>query len=214
MLLLLFGPPAVGKMTVGRAVADRSGFRLFHNHLTIEPLLEIFGHGTPPFARLNDEFRCRILQEAAAHGQDLVFTLVWDLDDPDDVAVVETYLGAYDGPVALVELRADLDTRLERNGTDERLRHKPSKRDLAWSDGNVREMERHRMTTVEGPGVAGDLFRTHPHLVLDTTDLSPAEAAEQILAWVAQLPIAELPAAGRSQERRGGRGSSTGVRAT
>jgi len=31
-LLVIFGPPSVGKMTVGREVAARSGFRLFHNH--------------------------------------------------------------------------------------------------------------------------------------------------------------------------------------
>ena len=34
-LLLITGPPAVGKMTVGRAVAAQSDFRLFHNHHTI-----------------------------------------------------------------------------------------------------------------------------------------------------------------------------------
>ena len=52
-LLLIIGPPAVGKMTVGRAVCARTDFRLFHNHHTIEPLLEIFGFGTPPFIALN-----------------------------------------------------------------------------------------------------------------------------------------------------------------
>ena len=46
-LLLIIGPPAVGKMTVGREIARRSSFRLFHNHHTIEPLVEVFDHGTP-----------------------------------------------------------------------------------------------------------------------------------------------------------------------
>lgn len=31
MLLVLFGPPAVGKMTIGRTVTENSSFRLFHN---------------------------------------------------------------------------------------------------------------------------------------------------------------------------------------
>jgi hypothetical protein len=31
-LLLIIGPPAVGKMTVGREIAAHSDFRLFHNH--------------------------------------------------------------------------------------------------------------------------------------------------------------------------------------
>jgi adenylate kinase family enzyme len=28
--VLIFGPPAVGKMTVGHEVARRTGFKLFH----------------------------------------------------------------------------------------------------------------------------------------------------------------------------------------
>jgi len=36
-LLCIIGPPAVGKMTVGDAIAARTGYRVFHNHLAIEP---------------------------------------------------------------------------------------------------------------------------------------------------------------------------------
>jgi shikimate kinase len=35
-LVILFGPPAVGKMTVGQQLANLTGFKLFHNHMTIE----------------------------------------------------------------------------------------------------------------------------------------------------------------------------------
>ena len=89
-LLFVFGPPAVGKMTVGRAVADRSTYRLFHNHHTIEPLLDVFDFGTPPFNRLLGEFRQRVLEEAALADTDLVFTLVWALDLPEDTVASAT----------------------------------------------------------------------------------------------------------------------------
>lgn len=52
-LLFLFGNAAVGKMTVGQELAQRTGLRLFHNHIMIEPVLEVFGffqgcgHPTP-----------------------------------------------------------------------------------------------------------------------------------------------------------------------
>ena len=42
-LVLIVGDGAVGKMTVGQEIARRTGLRLFHNHLTIEPVLEVFG---------------------------------------------------------------------------------------------------------------------------------------------------------------------------
>ena len=42
-VVFLFGSAAVGKMTVGQELMKLTGLRLFHNHMTIEPVLEIFG---------------------------------------------------------------------------------------------------------------------------------------------------------------------------
>ncbi len=183
VLLMLFGPPAVGKMTVGRAVCARTDFRLFHNHMTIEPLAETFGHGSPQFHRLNDAFRRQVLEEAAAGGIDLLFTFVWGLELDDDLALTKSYLEIFDGDVAFVELRAGLDTRLARNHTPERLADKRSKRDLTWSDDNVRSMEQHLMSS-EHPSIADELLASHPHLVLENTRLSPDEAATRIAVWL------------------------------
>ncbi|MDO5676729.1 MAG: AAA family ATPase [Propionibacteriaceae bacterium] len=185
MLVLLFGPPAVGKMTVGRAMAAEGRFRLFHNHMTIEPLLETFGYGTAPFNTLNGEFRTRVLEEAARHGVDLVFSLVWALDCAEDSEIIERYVEIFDGDVTFVELRAGLDTRLERNRSEERLLHKPSKRDVEWSDDNVRELETQwQMTSENGLHLAEDLLTRHPHLVLETDGVPPAESAARILKWL------------------------------
>ena len=187
MLLVIFGPPAVGKTTIGRAVAENSSFRLFHNHMTIEPLLETFGYGTPAFNTLNREFRRRVLEEAAGHDVDLIFSLVWALDSQDDLVEITDYVGIFDR-VAFVELRADLDTRLARNRTEERLLHKASKRDLEWSDENVRQMgAQWELTSAEGYHLAGELLAQHPHLVLDTVGVTPAESAASIIDWVDTL---------------------------
>jgi hypothetical protein len=186
-LLLVIGPPAVGKMTVGRAVCAQSDFRLFHNHHTIEPLLEIFGHGTPPFEVLNAVFRRRIIEEAVASGTHLVFTFAWYIDSPEDADAVRALVAPYADrgqPVSFVELYADLDLRLERNRGADRIAAKASKRDLDWSDAHVRELEERRMNTdPEVPSCADAVLAEHPHLRLDNTDLTPAEAAATILAW-------------------------------
>jgi ATP-dependent Lon protease len=45
LLLLIVGPPAVGKMSVGQAITERTGLRLFHNHISIELALRYFDYG-------------------------------------------------------------------------------------------------------------------------------------------------------------------------
>ncbi|MCW5953464.1 MAG: AAA family ATPase [Propionibacteriaceae bacterium] len=187
-LLLITGPPAVGKMTVGRAICERSAFKLVHNHLTIEPLLEVFEYGSPPFNVLNEEFRQRLIEESATAGVRLVFTFVWGVDLPSDAEAVRGYMRPYlDAglPVSFVELDADLPTRLGRNSGADRILAKPSKRDLAWSDDNVRSLERFRMVTDPAqPSAADQVIGNHPHLRLNTSSLSAAETAERILAWI------------------------------
>ncbi len=43
-LVLIIGNAAVGKMTVGQKLMKMTGLRLFHNHMSIEPIIEIFGY--------------------------------------------------------------------------------------------------------------------------------------------------------------------------
>ena len=185
-LLLILGPPAVGKMTVGRAVAARSSYRLFHNHHSIELLLDVFDYGTPRFKRLNTEIRTRVIEEAAAEGTDLVFTFVMGMDEQAEADYLERLAAPYGDDVAVVELVADLDTRLVRNRTEHRLAEKKSKRDLEWSDNNVRELEAgYRITSDAGRDGPGErLIARWPHLAIDNTDLSADETAEQVLAWL------------------------------
>lgn len=209
-LLLIIGPPAVGKMTVGREIAARSDFRLFHNHHTIEPLVEVFGHGTEPFNVLNVEFRRRVFEEAARHDVDLIFTLVWNLADPDDTDYVEQLVAPIEqagGRISVVELAADLETRLIRNRGEGRLAAKPSKRDVKWSDGNVRAMESHQLNTDAGGGTetpAHQFLDRYPHLRLETADLSVTQAAKDILVWIEGDAGAQGVQSGSGSHDRGG----------
>ena len=137
MLVVVVGPPAVGKMTVGHALAALTGFRLFHNHHSIDLVLRFFPFGTPPFHRLVGEFRQRIFEEVAASDlPGLIFTYVWAFDQESDAAAVERYgapFRAHGGRVVFVELETTQEERLRRNETEFRLAEKPFKRNLAQS---------------------------------------------------------------------------------
>ena len=176
--IVIFGPPAVGKMAVGAELEVLTGVRLFHNHLSIEPVLRLFPFGSPPFVRLVEQFRRRIFEEVAASDlPGLAFTFVWDLDAEGDRRFLEDACAIFATrgfEIAFVELAADLTTRLERNRSPQRLEQKPSMRDVARSEETLRTLERHRLNS------DGAIPLPHRHLRIDNTDRSPRAVAEEI----------------------------------
>lgn len=178
--VLIFGPQAVGKMSVGHALQEMTGLRLLHNHMTIEPLYAIFGAG-PETWRLSETFR-RLIFDAAAKSalEGLIFTFVWGFNVPGDWAFVEDTCRIFEATGAdiyFVELEASLATRLERNRTSHRLEHKPTKRNLEWSEQELKSsMDKYRLNSLPG-----EITREH-YLRIDNTELSPAEVAAKIRA--------------------------------
>jgi hypothetical protein len=179
-LVFIIGPPAVGKMTVGHELARRTGLKLFHNHHTIELVLRFFPFGTPPFARLVEEFRRRILEEVAASPlPGLIFTYVWAFDQPSDhasVARLADIFAARGGRVRYVELEATQQERLRRNETEFRLAEKPSKRDVAVSRQRLLEHD-----SIYRLNSAGEFDGRADWLRIDNTDLPPETVAERII---------------------------------
>jgi hypothetical protein len=190
---VVFGPPAVGKMTVGREICARTGYKLLHNHMTIEPVLQIFPFGSPPFDRISGGLRRDVIREAAEFGlPGLVFTFVWGVELESDAATVAEYddiVRSRGGSVDFVELYADLDVRLERNVTAERLEHKASKRDLEFSRKNLLDLEDTFVlnTRCDGTGdtLADRFLAGRTHLRVETSRLGAPEVAERVVGELA-----------------------------
>jgi hypothetical protein len=179
-LVIVFGPPAVGKMAVGYELERLTGLPLFHNHMTIDVVLRFFAFGTPAFQRLVSEFRTRICEEVAASDlPGLVFTYVWALDVAEDKAFIDTVCGIFERAGAepcFVELQASQEERLRRNETELRLVEKRPKRDLEHSrELLLRADAKYRLAS------NGDFFYPDRHLCIDNTSLTPPEVAERII---------------------------------
>lgn len=179
-LVFIIGPPAVGKMTVGHELARKTGLKLFHNHHTIELVLQFFPFGTPPFGRLVEEFRRRILEEVAASElPGLIFTYVWAFDQPGEhasVARLADIFASRGGRVLYVELTATQQERLRRNETEFRLAEKPSKRDVAASRQRLLEHD-----SIYRLNSAGEFDGRADWLRIDNTALDPDAVAERII---------------------------------
>lgn len=136
-LLFLIGNAAVGKMTVGQELMKITDLRLFHNHMTIEPVIDIFVYFNP---KAIHRLREVIFEEfAASNCYGLIFTIMMAFDMQSDWDYIEHVKDIFkqrhdDVEFYYVELVAPQKIRLERNATENRLNNKASKRDIDLSN--------------------------------------------------------------------------------
>ena len=175
-LLLLFGNSAVGKMTVGQELAKITPLKLFHNHMMIEPVLEIFGQFRGDVIQ---KLRTVVLEEFGKSDQyGMIFTYMMAFDMPSEYEYIDRViqtLGVAEEDVCYAELVAPQDIRLARNVTENRLKNKASKRDIdASNERLIRDDVNHRMESLPGEITSPNYIR------IDNSHMSPEEAARLI----------------------------------
>lgn len=141
-LVLLVGDGAVGKMTVGQELMKQTGLRLFHNHMTIEPVLEIFGQFHTNAILKMREVIFREFAKTDNYG--MIHTIMWAFDCQEDWDYINHVVDIFkenNAEIYCVELVAPQEIRLQRNETPNRLTHKPSKRDIEQSRERVIAMD-------------------------------------------------------------------------
>ena len=177
--IILFGPLAVGKMTVGQELEKITGLKLFHNHMTIELFLPFFDMTSQSFRKLRNSLRIQLFEEVAKSDlEGLIFTYVWELDQKEDCDVVDRIVAIFEkenASVYYIELEADVEERLKRNRSPNRLKHKPSKTDLKASEEELLETDRKYILNSRG-----DEFKRGNHLKINNSRIDAIDAARMI----------------------------------
>ena len=169
-LILIYGPPAAGKLTVANEIAKRTGFKVFHNHLSIDYVRSVFEFGTPEFWGVIERVRFPIIVEAARHKIDLIHTFCYEFG-ADDEHFARLISSAEDngGEVHLVLLNCSDEERRKRISSESRVRIG-------------------KLTDPESVGRSAPVL-TSPYpgrdtLILDTTNTPAVETAERIIEYV------------------------------
>ena len=180
-LVIIIGPHAVGKMTVGQELARITGLRLFHNHMSIELTRKLFApNEKDAFRELNESIRNKVF-EIFSRGDfpGLIFTYMCAFDVDDNIEYLVNLIDRFKANGArccVVELCADFELRLERNKSENRLYHKESKRDIEWSESEMRTTsEKYRLNSYDG-----EVLPFENYIKIDNTNRSPEEVANII----------------------------------
>ena len=178
--MIICGAPASGKMTVGQEVQKLTDYKLFYNHMSIKLVHQFFDFGSSNFNKLDKDIRFRIFEEIAnSEISGLIFTIVWAYDEQEDEEYINEVVEVFNKrnlKLCIVELNCDLEERLRRNGTENRLKNKPSKRDVEFSDQLLLNEEKlYRTTSKEGE------FPDKEIMKIDNTNLTAEEVARKIV---------------------------------
>ena len=180
-LVIILGPHAVGKMTVGQELAKITGLRLFHNHMSIELARKLFApNEKEEFQSLNRAIRRKVFDLFATRKlPGLIFTYMCAFDVQEELDYLMGVIELFKSNGAncyVVELCVDFEERLVRNKSENRLLHKESKRNLEWSEAEMRKTsEKFRLNSYDGESLPFENY-----IKIDNTTLAPDEVAKII----------------------------------
>ena len=168
-LYVIYGLPGVGKLTVAEELAQLTGYKVVHLHMLVDMLEPVFGFDGRGFVKLRNTIWPMVIeQDVADRLPGLITAFVFERTVPENlVANVHDYVIAGGGGVRFVELTCDnakLDRRL---ASPERSCF----RKITSGGDFDRILTSGHFRTPSGLGET---------VTLDTTHLSPAQAASKI----------------------------------
>jgi shikimate kinase len=168
-LLFLYGPAAVGKLTVARELTRLTGYPIFDNHLSIDYAARLLDWGTPGYVSFLRALRLFTFRQMAQMGlKGLIFTFVYTPPGSDEF--IEQVLAVCEQSeieLLFVKLEAPPEVLLQRVVSPERKTLKKLSRP-----------ERLLQMLDEQGALEAIPFVESLHI--DTSRLTPVEAAQRI----------------------------------
>jgi predicted kinase len=168
-LVVLYGPPAVGKYTVAKELSKLTGYKLFHNHLTVDMVLPVFGRDTKIYDKLVERYRVDMIREAAKNDVNIIFTMIYAYKMDDKI--LKNYIKIVNrngGKVYFVRLYTKVRVLQKRVKGKSRLKFK-----------KVKDQEGLKSILSEFDTFKDVPFK--PNISIDNTNLEPKSVAKLIV---------------------------------
>ncbi len=169
-LIIIYGLPATGKLTVAAELAAMAGYKLFHNHLAVDLLLSVFDFGSPAFVELREQIWLSVFVQACrSQLPGLIFTFAPERTvRPSFIREVMSTVEREGGQVDFVELVCPLEELKRRIDS-------PSRRAYQKLSSVSFFEQLHADGAFDVPNMP------EPRLSIDTTLRTPTQAAAEIV---------------------------------
>lgn len=103
-VIIIYGPPASGKLTVAKELSKLTGCKILHNHLTLDLVGSIMDFNHKNFWNYVRKFRYDILDILAKEKIDVVLTSGYDPKIPDNFQNISQIVEKNKGKIYFVQL--------------------------------------------------------------------------------------------------------------
>ena len=127
-VIIIYGAIGVGKLTIARLLAEKTGFLLSHNHLVNDLAYSLFERGTLEVNELSESIRYMVYEKAIQVDKSFIITHTYSHDyvsltgqtDPEYLRNLQKRITSKGGEAYFIHLQADDKTLLERVAQEDR----------------------------------------------------------------------------------------------
>ncbi len=168
-IVMLFGRPGVGKLTIAEYLQAETGYNLLHNHAVVDLATSLFPFGTPPFVSLRERmWHLAVDTVLKARSPGMIMTFAPEKTVTDAfIPSLQKRVIAGGGVLHFIELRCAPPELEKRLGSEPRQRF-----------GKLRDVETYQK--LDAAGAFDRPVMPEAELVVDTTEQIPLVSAREI----------------------------------